>query len=196
MVKIALLKARLKSRLVNLVLDAANLRLETHNTLFVYGCHGEQVGSNKMSSPANSRKHRKQNFNPSEIAVLTEKVEENLTILQSKLTNSVTNQKKNEIWQKIADAVNAVGVTVRTTAEVREKWKSLHSQAKREFTELAKEQKKTGGGPAPKMPSTSTAKIIDLLKDTPSFTGLEGFESKGERIFISYNWYLKLKISL
>ena len=46
---------------------------------------------------ANSRKHRKQNFNPSEIAVLTEKVEENLTILQSKLTNSVTNQKKNEI---------------------------------------------------------------------------------------------------
>ena len=178
------------------MLDAANLRLETHNTLFVYGCHGEQVASTKMSSPANSRKHRKQNFNPSEIAVLTEKVEENLTILQSKLTNSVTNQKKNEIWQKIADAVNAVGVTMRTTAEVREKWKSLHSQAKREFTELAKEQKKTGGGPAPKMPSTSTAKIIDLLKDTPSFTGLEGFESKGERIFISYNWYLKLKISL
>ena len=132
---------------------------------------------------------------PSEIAVLTEKVEENLTILQSKLTNSVTNQKKNEIWQKISDAVNAVGVTVRTTAEVREKWKSLHSQAKREFTELTKEQKKTGGGPAPKMPSTSTAKIIDLLKDTPSFTGLEGFESKGERIFISYNLYLNLKIS-
>ena len=97
----ALLKACLKSRLVNLVLDAANLRLETHNTLFVYGCHGEQVASTKMSSPANSRKHRKQNFNPSEIAVLTEKVEENLTILQSKLTNSVTNQKKNEIWQKI-----------------------------------------------------------------------------------------------
>ena len=191
----ALLKARLMSRLVKLVLEGANPRLETHNTLFVYVCHGEQVASTKMSSPANLRKHRKQNFSPSEIAVLTEKVEENLTILQSKLTNSVTNQKKNEIWQKISDAVNAVGVTVRTTAEVREKWKSLHSQAKREFTELTKEQKKTGGGPAPKMPSTSTAKIIDLLKDTPSFTGLEGFESKGERIFISYNLYLNLKIS-
>ena len=115
----ALLKACLKSRLVNLVLDAANLRLETHNTLFVYGCHGEQVASTKMSSPANSRKHRKQNFNPSEIAVLTEKVEENLTILQSKLTNSVTNQKKNEIWQKIADAVNAVGVTVKAVTNTK-----------------------------------------------------------------------------
>ena len=30
------------------------------------------------------------------------------------------------------------------------------------------------------MPSAATAKIIDLFKETPSFTGLEGFESKGE----------------
>ena len=95
--------------------------------------------------PRLTHENTENKINSSEIAVLTEKVEENLTILQSKLTNSVTNQKKNEIWQKIADAVNAVGVTVRTTAEVREKWKSLHSQAKREFTELAKEQKKLAG---------------------------------------------------
>ena len=39
---------------------------------------------------------------------------------------------------------------------------------------------KTGGGEAPKMPSAATAKIIDLFKETPSFTGLEGFESIGE----------------
>ena len=63
---------------------------------------------------------------------------------------------------------------------MREKWKSLHAQAKKKFTELAKEQKKTGGREAPKMPSAATAKIIDLFKETPSFTGLEGFESKGE----------------
>ena len=59
-----------------------------------------------------------------------EKVEENLTIIQSKLTNSVTNQKeKNEIWCKIVDAANAVGVAQRMTTEVREKWKNLHAQA-------------------------------------------------------------------
>ena len=91
---------------------------------------------------ANSRKARKQNFSPSEIAVLTEKVEENLSVIQSKFTNSVTNQIKNETWKKIADTVNAVGVTMRTTAEVREKWRNLHSQAKKEFSVLAKEQKK------------------------------------------------------
>ena len=43
---------------------------------------------------ANSCKARKQNFSASEIAVLKEKVEENLSVLQSKFTNSVTNQKK------------------------------------------------------------------------------------------------------
>ena len=76
------------------------------------------------------------------------------------------------MWCKIAEAVNAKGVAQRTTAEVREKWKNLHSQAKKEFTELAKEQKKTGGGEAPKIPVAAIAKT--------SFAGLEGLESKGD----------------
>ena len=133
-----------------------------------------------MASSDISSKVRKQNFSASEIAVLTEKVEENLSLIQSKLTNSVTNQKKIDMWKKIANAVNAVGVAMRTTTEVREKWRNLHSQAKKEFSELAKEQKKTGGGPAPKMPSALTAKVIDIFKETPSFTSLEGFESTGK----------------
>ena len=44
--------------------------------------------------PALSRKARKQNFSVSKIAILTDKAEENLSAFQSKLTNSVTNQKK------------------------------------------------------------------------------------------------------
>ena len=63
-----------------------------------------------MASSAISRKARKQHFSASEIAVLMERVEGNLSLIQSKFTNSVTNQKKNEMWKKIADAVNAVGV--------------------------------------------------------------------------------------
>lgn len=42
-----------------------------------------------MASPA--KKVRKANFSPAEISVLTEKFEENMDILQSKFTNSVTN---------------------------------------------------------------------------------------------------------
>ena len=41
-----------------------------------------------------TNKIRKANFSASEVSLLTEKVEENLTVLQSKLTNAVTNAKK------------------------------------------------------------------------------------------------------
>ena len=95
-----------------------------------------------MASPAVSRKARKQNFSASEIAILTEKVEENLSIIQSKLTNSVTNQKKNEIWCKIADAVNAVGVARRTTTEVRENGKIYTHRPKKSSQNWPKSRKK------------------------------------------------------
>ena len=85
----AFLKARLNARLVHHLLHAAYLRLATRKFLFVNCCYGEQVASYRMASPAVSRKARKQNFSASEIAILTEKVEENLSIIPSKLTNSV-----------------------------------------------------------------------------------------------------------
>ena len=131
------------------------------------------------SGDEKSRKPRKHNFSASEVSVLTEKVEENLQILQSKLTNSVTNQKKKNVWTEITAAVNAVGVEKRTVAEVREKWKNLHSSAKKEFTNYRKESKRTGGGPAPKRISAATSKVIELFQDTPSFIGLAGFETNG-----------------
>ena len=79
----AFLKARLKSRLVNLALDAANLRLATHNIIFGNCCYGEQVASYRMASPAVSRKARKQNFSASEIAILTKKVEETFLLYKT-----------------------------------------------------------------------------------------------------------------
>ena len=82
MVKIALLKARLAGRLINLGLDAPYCQLVSHNTLFLCCCYGDQIVSAKMTSLAKSRKR---NFSASEISVLTEKVEENLLVHQSKL---------------------------------------------------------------------------------------------------------------
>jgi molecular chaperone DnaK (HSP70) len=123
------------------------------------------------------RKQRKQNFSVSEIAVLTEKVEENISIIQSKFTNAVTNKRKNLIWDVITASVNSVGVDNRTVQEVKDKWKNLQSTAKKVFSGFRKQTKKTGGGPAPKPPSAATTKIIDMFKETPSFTGLQGFET-------------------
>ena len=75
-----------------------------------------------------AKKVRKSNFSPSEISVLTEKFEENMDILQSKFTTSVTNAKKNKIWEEITEAVNAVGVTARATQDVRGKWKAFKAR--------------------------------------------------------------------
>ena len=85
--------------------------------------------------------------------------------------------KKNLVWEDIAAAVNAVGVALRTTQEIKDKRKNLQSAAKKEFSGFRKEQKKTGGGPARPKPSEATLKIIEIFSETPSFTGLQGFET-------------------
>ena len=125
---------------------------------------------------ARTRK-RKPNFSQNEIAVLTEKVLENIDTLQAKLTNIVTNKKKKFQWDEIANAVNVVGHAMRSTQEVREKWKNLQSTAKKEFQQFRREKGKTGGGPAPTEPTTASRAIIDVLEEQPSFSGLHGFEA-------------------
>ena len=112
-----------------------------------------------------------------EISVITEIVKNHLAVIESKLTNNITNRKKNKVWQQITDAVNAVGTVGRTVAEVKDKWKNLHSTAKKEFATFKRETKKTGSGPVPKPPSASSEKIIEVFEDTPTFSGLNGFET-------------------
>jgi len=52
--------------------------------------------------------------------------------------------------------------------------------AKKTNSGIMRSQKKTGGGPPVKPPTTTTEKIINLLSDEPSFSGIEGgFESGG-----------------
>ena len=73
------------------------------------------------------------------------------------------NAKKNKTWEEITEAVNAVGVTARTTQEVQEKWKNLQSNAKREFSSVKSEQKETGGGPVPPPPQTRRGQTTPLM---------------------------------
>ena len=129
----------------------------------------------------NACRKRKPNFSVQEIAVITQKFEENQAVLKSKFTNTTTNKLKQSVWEEMTIAVNAVGTAHRSIAEVKEKWTNLQRTAKHELSKFRKEQKKTGGGPPPKTPSPSTDKILELLKDTPSFSGLKGFETGKER---------------
>ena len=109
---------------------------------------------------------RKPNFSAQEIAIITQKFEENHAVLKSKFTNTNTNKMKQSVWEEMTIAVNAVGTAHRSVRT-----------AKNELSRFRKEQRKTGGGPPPKLPSKGTDKILELLKDTPSFSGLQGFET-------------------
>ena len=120
--------------------------------------HGFQRRGNETT------KGEKTKLTASEIALLTDKVAENIHIIQSKLINSVRNKNKNQIWKEITDAVNAVGVANRTVQEIKDKWKNMHSAAKKEFSSFRKEKVKTGGRPAPMPPSLATEQIIEMFK--------------------------------
>ena len=64
------------------------------------------------------------------------------------------------LWEEITQAVNAVGTAKRTVTEVKDKWKNLHSIAKKEFAEFKKDTKLTGGGWPPKLPIVASKENI------------------------------------
>ena len=104
---------------------------------------------------------RKPNFSAQEIAIITQKFEENQVVLKSKFTNTNTNKMKQNVWEEMTVAVNAVGTAHRSVSEVKEKWTNLQRTAKNELSKFRKEQRKTGGGPPPKLPSKGTDKTVD-----------------------------------
>ena len=83
----------------------------------------------------------------------------------------VTNIKK-QMWADVTRRVNALGVCLRTEAEVKNKWRNMSRGAKEKFTR--KEMSKTGGGPAPQKPTQAEENIINALKDTASLKGIDG----------------------
>lgn len=117
---------------------------------------------------------RKKNFSVNEITVVTESVRQNIEIIQSKLTNSITNKRKTKAWEEITRDVNTVGQEIHTIQEVKDKWKNLHSISKNEFSSFKRDSKKTGGGLPP---SQSSEQIIEIFENTPAFSGLRGYET-------------------
>ncbi|XP_068695997.1 uncharacterized protein [Montipora foliosa] len=79
---------------------------------------------------------RKPNFSAQEIAIITQKFEENQAVLKSKFTNTNTNKMKQSVWEEMTIAVNAVGTAHRSVSEVKEKWTNLQRTAKNELSKF------------------------------------------------------------
>lgn len=123
------------------------------------------------------KKKRSSNWDSSEVSLLRQLVEQNIKVIREKQTNSLTNKMKNDVWNNIAGQINALGIHSRSLGEVKIKWQNMQSFAKKSFAEVQKHARQTGGGPPAKPLDQVTQNIVEMMKDTASFVGLNGEES-------------------
>ena len=93
------------------------------------------------------KKKRKANFTAAETTLLVDLVEKNLPTLRGKFSSTVTNVRKQKIWQDITSQLSRLGYEKRTAVEVRKKWRNMTQNAKKISSGLKKSRRKTGGGP-------------------------------------------------
>ncbi|XP_046566103.1 uncharacterized protein LOC124274775 [Haliotis rubra] len=102
---------------------------------------------------------------------------DNKELLISRLSNNITNRRKQDVWKKITNLINSrsSGIT-RDLDEVKKKWKDLLRKAKKDIA--AHKNPTTGGGPQHK-DSAYTSWVLDIIgTESSSLVGIEeGVES-------------------
>ena len=121
-----------------------------------------------------AKRARKPNFSAAECALILQLAEENINIIRDKFSTTVSNKKKNETWQRICDRVNALGVAKRTPSELREKWRGMKGEARKDLGKDKIPHKKTGGGRPQEPLKPTVQRILELFGDEPSFCGIQG----------------------
>ena len=137
-----------------------------------------------------AKRNRKANFTVAECSLLLEQAEKDLDLIKSKFSSVITNKRKTRVWEEITAKVNSLGVCLRSVSEVKDKWRSMVSIARKEYSKVNKDQRKTGGGEKPTSAKNSTRKIIDLFGEDPSFSGISGgFDSAGKLFTLDFEKY-------
>ena len=109
-------------------------------------------------------KKRKQNFDSVACNLLVNIVEHNLDTLLGQFSSTITNAKKQKLWETITSQINSY--EKRTPMEIRKKWRNMAQVDKKKTSSgIMLSQRKTGGRSAAKAPANITAKIISLEPD-------------------------------
>ena len=127
-----------------------------------------------------SKRARKPNFSSAECALILQLAEENIEIIREKFSSTLTNQRKKALWQNISEKVNSLGVAKRSSSDVREKWRAMRNEARKDFCRDKNALGKTGGGRPPAPPKATSLRILDLFGDEPGFSGIEGGIESGK----------------
>ena len=110
-----------------------------------------------------SKRERRPNFSDAELRALLSMYVENADILQAKFNNNITIKRKMAVWDAIAEAVSALGISRRGVQDARKKWMDLKS-ASLQFRSATKHQK-TGGGKRPDEPWMCWGRGRPFLKE-------------------------------
>ncbi|CAC5359661.1 unnamed protein product [Mytilus coruscus] len=128
----------------------------------------------EQQTPKKLPRIRGTNFTSMEVNLISRRVVEELGLLRGKFGRDITADAKNKMWAQITEEVNAQGVCLRNVSTVKTKFRNLTRDAKEKFVYEKKERNKTGGGPAPKPIRMAEENIINAMKDTSSFKGIDG----------------------
>ncbi|XP_049709599.1 t-SNARE domain-containing protein 1 isoform X3 [Elephas maximus indicus] len=107
---------------------------------------GDGPGSTPLRPGAHSRiKTRKPNFSPQETEVLVQKVTRHYPLLFGVLRGPPA--RKHRVWNRILQAVNALGYCHRDLGDLKHKWRDLRGVVRKKLAEQPRAL--AGGGPAP-----------------------------------------------
>ena len=96
----------------------------------------------------------------------------------SEFSSTISNKRKHAVWENISLKVNALRVAKRSATDVKEKWRAMRNEARKEMSRDKNSLGKTRGGRPPAPPKATSQRIIELFGNEPSFSGIHsGIES-------------------
>ena len=132
------------------------------------------------------KKVRARNFTNDEVELIMRLAGKKSKVLTARLSATVTSDRKNLIWKRIADTVNAAnGQNDRGWQECRKKWHGNISSARTKLRDNVHQRKKTGGGPSEERPLNVLEQMAvdsDMISTVQVEGICGGFDSNVRRI--------------
>ena len=125
-------------------------------------------------------RNRKTNFTAAECTVTFEEAEQNIDIIKSKFTSTLTNKNKTKVWEDITAKVNSLGPAYEVFVKCRRNGEGWSVLPKKNFPSSERRREKPVEERGQTSPKSSSKKIIELFGDDPSFSGIQGGLESGK----------------
>ena len=102
------------------------------------------------------RERTKGNWQVGERNFLLEMISKRKDVLLSRKTDYLTNSNKAGAWEALVQSFHAKFGKRWSATQIKDQWKKIRINAKKDYSNFARESRKTGGGPPPPEPSNLT----------------------------------------